>query len=102
MAPRKPFLLRLDPSVHDALASWAADEFRSVNGQIEFLLRDALRRGGRKVVARADDEPAIASDAEPQPEAPAAGHAGARGTSNSAAPRDARAPDLVEPQADGA
>ncbi|MBI3791114.1 MAG: hypothetical protein HY275_09585 [Gemmatimonadetes bacterium] len=47
MAPRKPFLLRLDPAVHDALASWAADEFRSVNGHIEFLLRDALKRAGR-------------------------------------------------------
>ena len=47
MAPRKPFLLRLDPAVHDALASWAADEFRSVNGHIEFILRDALRRAGR-------------------------------------------------------
>ena len=47
MAPRKPFLLRLDPAVHDAHASWAADEFRSVNGHIEFILRDALRRAGR-------------------------------------------------------
>ncbi len=39
---RKTILLRLDPAVHDALARWAADELRSTNGQIEFLLRRAL------------------------------------------------------------
>lgn len=47
MAKRKAFLLRVDPKVHDALERWAADELRSVNGQIEFLLREALRRAGR-------------------------------------------------------
>lgn len=44
---RKAFLLRLDPKTHDALRKWAEDELRSLNGQIEFLLRDALRRAGR-------------------------------------------------------
>jgi hypothetical protein len=39
---RKTILLRLDPAVHDALARWAADELRSTNGQIEFVLRRAL------------------------------------------------------------
>ena len=39
--------LRLDPAVHDALASWAADELRSTNSQIEFLLRRALAEAGR-------------------------------------------------------
>ena len=39
---RKEILLRLDPAVHDALARWAADELRSTNGQIEYLLRRAL------------------------------------------------------------
>jgi hypothetical protein len=39
---RKTILLRLDPAVHDALARWAADEMRSTNGQIEFVLRRAL------------------------------------------------------------
>jgi len=39
---RKSVLLRLDPAVHDALARWAADELRSTNAQIEFLLRRAL------------------------------------------------------------
>lgn len=48
MAERKPFLLRLDPAVHAALEKWAADELRSLNGQIEFLLRRALDEAGRK------------------------------------------------------
>ena len=47
VARRKPFLLRLDPKVHAALERWAADELRSVNGQIEFLLRSALSEAGR-------------------------------------------------------
>jgi hypothetical protein len=47
MAERKPFLLRLEPRLHEALQSWAADELRSVNGQIEFLLREAVRKAGR-------------------------------------------------------
>jgi hypothetical protein len=49
MAARKPFLLRIDPQVLDALQKWAADDLRSVNGQIEFVLRDALHRAGRGV-----------------------------------------------------
>jgi hypothetical protein len=47
MAERKPFLLRLAPEVHDALQRWAADDLRSLNGQIEFLLRRALDGAGR-------------------------------------------------------
>jgi hypothetical protein len=47
MAERKSILLRLDPAVHDALAKWAADEMRSTNAQIEFLLRRALADAGR-------------------------------------------------------
>ncbi len=47
MAARKPFLLRIDPEVLAALQRWAGDELRSVNGQIEFLLRRALQREGR-------------------------------------------------------
>jgi hypothetical protein len=47
MAERKAFLLRLDPELLDALQRWAADELRSLNGQIEFLLRRALEEGGR-------------------------------------------------------
>jgi hypothetical protein len=44
---RKPLLLRLDPAIHRALSQWAADELRSLNAQIDFILRDALRRTGR-------------------------------------------------------
>lgn len=47
MAARKPFLLRTDPEVFAALHRWAADELRSVNGQIDFILRRALQQAGR-------------------------------------------------------
>ncbi len=47
MADRKPFLLRIDPSVLEALQRWANDDLRSLNAQIEFLLRRALRDAGR-------------------------------------------------------
>ena len=46
-AERKSVLLRLDPAVHSALQRWAADDLRSVNAQIELLLREALRTAGR-------------------------------------------------------
>lgn len=46
-AERKAFLLRIDPQVLEALQKWAADDLRSLNGQIEFLLRRALRDAGR-------------------------------------------------------
>jgi hypothetical protein len=47
VAERKPFLLRLDPALHEALQRWAADELRSLNGQIEFVLRRAVQEAGR-------------------------------------------------------
>jgi len=47
MAERKPFLLRIDPTVLEALQKWAADDLRSLNAQIEFVLRDALVKSGR-------------------------------------------------------
>lgn len=47
MAERKPFLLRIDPAVLEALQRWAADDLRSLNAQIEFLLRRALQDAGR-------------------------------------------------------
>lgn len=49
---RKPFLLRLPPDLHAELKRWAAAELRSLNGQIEFLLRDAVRRRGAHVSPR--------------------------------------------------
>ena len=85
MSERKGMLLRLDPAVHDALARWAADELRSTNAQIEFLLRRALADAGRLPghtgrmrgrgrprasapddVDDADDEPAELADARDQ------------------------------------
>ena len=63
MAKRKAILLRLDPRIHDAVRRWADDELRSVNAQLEFLLRDALVRAGR--LPRADRE---AGDGEPPAE----------------------------------
>ncbi|MGP8163129.1 MAG: hypothetical protein ACLQAN_05030 [Acidimicrobiales bacterium] len=47
MSERRSVLLRIDPAVHDALTRWANDEFRSVNAQIEFVLRRALAEAGR-------------------------------------------------------
>ena len=47
MAERKPFLLRIDRDVLDALQRWADDDLRSLNGQIEFVLRRALEQSGR-------------------------------------------------------
>ena len=47
MAQRKSFLLRLDPVMHEALQRWADADLRSLNAQIEFLLRRALQQTGR-------------------------------------------------------
>ena len=47
MAERKPFLLRIDRAVLDGLQRWAADDLRSLNAQIEFVLRRALEQEGR-------------------------------------------------------
>jgi hypothetical protein len=56
MAERKPFLLRVDPALLDALSRWAADDLRSLNGQIEFLLRRALVAAGRLPAAESDQK----------------------------------------------
>ena len=47
MPERKSFLLRLDPVIHEALQRWANDELRSLNGQIEYLLRQSLVQASR-------------------------------------------------------
>ncbi len=63
MSNKKKFLLRIDPGLYEVLERWAADEFRSVNTHIEFLLREAARRAGRlssqrrKETDDATDEP---------------------------------------------
>ena len=60
MAERKKLLLRLDPQVYEAVARWAGDELRSVNAQIEYALRLALKGAGRT--------PRPAGRSEPGPE----------------------------------
>ena len=56
MAERKPFLIRIEPKVLEALERWARDELRSANGQIEYILRKALQEAGRlKEDRRAED-----------------------------------------------
>jgi hypothetical protein len=47
MSQKKRFLLRLDTKLYDILEKWSADELRSVNAQIEFLLNDAAKKAGR-------------------------------------------------------
>jgi hypothetical protein len=48
MSDKKKFLLRIDADIFASLEKWAADDLRSVNAQIEFLLTDAVRKAGRK------------------------------------------------------
>lgn len=55
--PRESFLYRTDPKVLDALRKWAEDELRSVNGQLDYLIRKALKDAGR-----------LKNDAEPEPD----------------------------------
>jgi hypothetical protein len=63
VADRKSFLLRIDPGVLEAVQRWANDDLRSLNGQIEYLLRDALRRAGRAPRQQpAAEEPAPEAD----------------------------------------
>ena len=62
MPERKPFLLRIDSADLVAVQRWANDDLRSLNAQIEFVLRDALRRSGR--LPREQPPPADATDDE--------------------------------------
>jgi len=59
MSERKSFLLRIDPALWSELEAWASDELRSVNGQIEYVLRQAVirRKGAGQPVARGLDTP---------------------------------------------
>jgi len=47
MSERKSFLVRVDPALHAALQQWAADDLRSLNAQVEYILRRAVRDAGR-------------------------------------------------------
>ncbi|MEM8931295.1 MAG: hypothetical protein AAGE94_08975 [Acidobacteriota bacterium] len=63
MAKRKAFALRIDPRLYEALRKWSDDEFRSVNGQIEYLLRRAVVDAGRWPSTKSSE----ASATEPEP-----------------------------------
>lgn len=63
MKPRKSFLLRISPELYEALDAWARQEFRSVNGQIEYILRDAVARRGR--LPAGNEPPGVAEDRGP-------------------------------------
>jgi hypothetical protein len=54
MKPRKTFLLRINPELFESLEAWAQQELRSVNGQIEFLLKEAVLRRDRKTAEHVD------------------------------------------------
>ncbi len=64
MADRKPFLLRIDPAVLEALQHWADDDLRSLNGQIEWLLRRLLIERGRMKEAPGPEERKVAKSAK--------------------------------------
>ncbi len=64
MAEKKPFLLRVDRELLDAVQRWANDDLRSLNGQIEFLLRDALKRAGRSPKSDGERAPRATSDSD--------------------------------------
>jgi len=68
VAERKSFLLRMDAAVLEAVQRWADDDLRSVNAQVEFLLRDALRRAGRLPRERPAGRPASADAPPDEPE----------------------------------
>ncbi len=57
MAKRKQYPLRIDEDVWGAIERWAADDMRSANAQVEFILRDALRRAGRLPKKAGGEEP---------------------------------------------
>lgn len=56
MSKKKRFLLRLDQTLYDTLERWAADELRSVNAQMEFLLKESIRKAGRKKELPSDQD----------------------------------------------
>ena len=58
MPEKKKFLLRIDENIHAALEKWAADELRSINAQIEFLLTQAVKNAGRIKAGNSNELPA--------------------------------------------
>jgi hypothetical protein len=76
MTERKRLLLRLDPDVYERIARWAADDLRSVNAQIEYALRRALRAAGRAGPSAGDEGSSRPDDADQHTDAPGAADAG--------------------------
>jgi hypothetical protein len=72
-AKRKSFVLRIRPEDYEALERWAADEFRSINGQMEYLLHEALRRSGRLPGMKRERKGPSASDANKDSSPPGKG-----------------------------
>jgi hypothetical protein len=68
VADRKPFLLRIDSTVLEGVQRWANDDLRSLNAQIEYLLRESLRRAGR--APRPSDVAATEADGPAQGDTP--------------------------------
>jgi len=62
MSEKKKFLLRIDSNVYAALEKWAADDLRSINAEIEFLLTDALKKSGRIIT----NNPIIENNSSPK------------------------------------
>lgn len=67
MAARKSFLLRIDPEILTALQRWADEDLRSLNGQIEFLLRRSLREAGRSAGSKGKHEGEQGGPGDPAP-----------------------------------
>lgn len=62
MTKKKTFMLRIDPDMYDAIEKWAAQEFRSANGQIEWIISKALRDARRMVEKTTSTEPEVESE----------------------------------------
>lgn len=70
MAERKSFLMRIDPALWRELERWAADDLRSVNGQVEYILREALRRRGVRMGGAEGSDAAAPDAAAPDSDGP--------------------------------
>ena len=64
MKSRKSFLLRINPTLYKEIEAWAQQELRSVNGQMEFLLKEAVSRRRRSIVSAEDDTEADTEDGQ--------------------------------------
>ena len=94
MASRKAFLLRIDPELWRAIEAWAADELRSVNGQIEYLLGCAVKDAGRFRSSKTRERPRRPpGESGPGPRGPDPEERSGRPDRNPEAPEEEEAPD---------